>query len=290
MVRTISSLCSLAHSANQLSRTVSVKTFCTNHRILNSDKSIEECPVTTIDTLLERNKRAVAEIKLKDPNFFNELAKGQQPKFLYFGCSDARIAADTLLGLKPGEVFVHRNLGNCVPGNDLNSLSVLEYAVSVLDVRHIIVGGHYDCGAVRAAMSRKEHGLMENWFRGIRDVYRLHVDELDAIKDPEQKHRRFVELNVMEQCLNLYKTSVVQAKRLKTYNDDTISFSYPRIHGVTFDPANGLLKRLPLDLEFKKAVRDFRHVYDLYDEPDKQKKKTIIGSNLSDYLNTSETG
>jgi carbonic anhydrase len=241
----------------------------------------------SIDTLLERNKQAVAKIKEKDPNFFNELAKPQQPKFLYFGCSDARIAADTLLGLKPGEVFVHRNLGNCVPGNDLNALSVLEYAVSVLDVQHIIVGGHYDCGAVRAAMSRKEHGLMENWFRGIRDVYRLHVEELDAIKDLEQRHRRFVELNVKEQCLNLFKTSVVQAKRLKTYQDESIPFTYPRIHGVTFDPTNGFLNRLPLD--FKKAISDFQHIYNLYDSPEVEKKK-FTKSSQSQELNTSETG
>ena len=238
-----------------------------------------------LDTLLERNRKAVAKIKEKDPNFFNELAKGQQPKFLYFGCSDSRIAADTLLGLKPGEVFVHRNLGNCVPGNDLNALSVLEYAVGVLDVEHVIVGGHYDCGAVRAAMKRKEHGLMENWFRGIRDVYRLHAAELDAIEDLEQRHRRFVELNVQEQCLNLFKTSVVQAKRLKTYNDENIPFTYPQIHGVTFDPANGLLKRLPID--FKNTIKNFQHIYDLYEEP---KKKPFTKSSKLQDLKTTETG
>ena len=256
----------VSYRTNNFSRKVIAQSFCTtNIGRHNSDISTGQSPAATIDALLERNKRAVAKIKQNDPNFFNELAKGQNPKLLYFGCSDARIAADTLLGLNPGEVFVHRNLGNCVPGNDLNSLSVLEYAVSVLDVQDIIVGGHYDCGAIRAAMSRKEHGLMENWFRGIRDVYRLHVKELDAIKDLEQRHRRFVELNVMEQCLNLFKTSVVQEKRLKTYQNESIPHSYPKIHGVTFDPANGLLKRLPLD--FKATIRDIKHVYDLYDDP-----------------------
>ena len=279
MVVGVSRVLHLSSSIKQFSKAVTVQKFCTSNTTKNSDISI--------DNLLERNKKAVAEIKKKDPNFFNELAKGQSPKFLYFGCSDSRIAADTLLGLKPGEIFVHRNLGNCVPGNDLNSLSVLEYAVGVLDVEHIIVAGHYDCGAVRAAMSRKEHGLMTHWFRGIRDVYRLHAQELDAIEDLEQRHRRFVELNVMEQCLNLFKTSVVQAKRLKTYKDDDIPFTYPKIHGVTFDPANGLLKRLPLD--FKKTIREFQHVYDLYDEPEKQEKQ-FTKSLSSRNLDTTESG
>ena len=273
----------------RFSRTLAtIKPFCTAHNGGNTNvtNNVKEGSSTIVDTLLERNKRAVAAIKQKDPNFFNEISP-QKPKFLYFGCSDARIAADTLLGLKPGEVFVHRNLGNCVPGNDLNALSVLEFAVSVLDVKHIIVGGHYDCGAVRAAMSNKEHGLMENWFRGIRDVYRLHCEELDAIEDLETRHRRFVELNVLEQCLTLFKTSVVQAKRLKTYQDETIPFSYPKIHGVTFDPANGLLKRLPLD--FKKLIREYQHVYDLYDEPEKIGKPRT-SDKLSQDLNTSETG
>ena len=287
MAAALPSLFRFSPCVYKISRTVVAQSFCTSSVRHNNKLSKDNSPTISIDTLLERNKRAVAEIKRKDPNFFNELAKGQQPKFLYFGCSDSRIAADTLLGLKPGEVFVHRNLGNCVPGNDLNALSVLEYAVGVLGVEHIIVGGHYDCGAVRAAMSNKCHGLMENWFRGIRDVYRLHLDELDAITDPEDRHRRFVELNVKEQCLNLFKTSVVQAKRLQTYHDDTIRFSYPRIHGVTFDPANGLLNRLPLD--FKKAISDLQHVYDLFDEPEKKEKKET-NNTLTHELNTSKTG
>ena len=282
-----------ANNLFRLSRFVNIASFKATSRTFSvtcvgkhpNDTNKDNPSTVGIDTLLERNRKAVAKIKEKDPNFFNELAKGQQPKFLYFGCSDSRIAADTLLGLKPGEVFVHRNLGNCVPGNDLNALSVLEYAVGVLDVEHIIVGGHYDCGAVRAAMSRKEHGLMENWFRGIRDVYRLHLEELDAIEDLEQRHRRFVELNVKEQCLNLFKTNVVQAKRLKTYHDESIPFSYPRIHGVTFDPANGLLKRLPLD--FKKIIKELQHVYDLHEEP--QKKEYKKGEQSPD-MHTTDTG
>ena len=287
MVSGISSLFRFSRSVTNFPFRAATQNFSTTNIRKHPHDIDKDGPTVSIDTLLERNKKAVAKIKEKDPNFFNELAKGQQPKFLYFGCSDSRIAADTLLGLKPGEVFVHRNLGNCVPGNDLNALSVLEYAVGVLDVEHIIVGGHYDCGAVRAAMSRKEHGLMENWFRGIRDVYRLHIEELDAIDDLEKRHRRFVELNVMEQCLNLFKTSVVQAKRLKTYHDESIPFSYPRVHGVTFDPANGLLKRLPLD--FKNTIKNFRHIYDLYDEPhDKEKKH--VKDKLSPDVHTTETG
>jgi len=200
---------------------------------------------------------------MQNQTFFKKTAKAQYPKFLYFGCSDARIAANQLLGLAPGEVFVHRNLGNCVPAGDLNSLSVLEFALDGLGIQHVIVGGHYDCGAVKAAMRNHDHGLMENWFRNIRDVYRLHKDTIDALTDPEAKHRKLVELNVMEQCVNLYKTSVVQRKRKElSENGNDI---YPQVHAIVFDPATGLMKELPLGEYYEKTMGEVNHIYSLYD-------------------------
>ena len=210
------------------------------HRMCSSD--------STMDTLLVRNKRAVTAISEKNPGLFEGLAEGQHPKYLYFGCSDSRISPELMLGLKPGEMFVHRNVGNCVLGNDLGALAALEFALGKLGIQEIIVAGHYDCGAVRAAMSRKDYGLVSHWIRSIKDVYRLHREELDAIKDLEHRHRRFVELNVQEQCLNLYKTSIFQTKK-------------PTIYAVTFDPANGLMKEVKF--ETNKDITAVHHVYNI---------------------------
>ena len=135
-----------------------------------------------VKNILENNKRWVNETNAQNPDFFKQLAKGQKPKYLYFGCSDSRVPANQIMGLGPGEVFVHRNIGNQVPGNDLNALSVLEYAVAHLGVTDIIVTGHYECGAVRAATTRQDLGTLEHWLRMIRDVYRLHRNDLEAIK------------------------------------------------------------------------------------------------------------
>jgi carbonic anhydrase len=222
-----------------------------------------------LQDLLENNKKWVAKMKLQDPTFFDKLGAGQAPNYLYFGCSDSRVPANEILGLEPGTVFVHRNLGNCVGGQDLNALSVLEYAVKHLDVKHIIVTGHYDCGAVRAAASKQDLGLIENWFRMIRDVYRLHQTQLDMVQDDEERHRKLVELNVVEQCLNLYKTGVVQRKRLETYQDPSVPHAYPRIHGMVFDPKDGVLKKMPIN--FGRAVEKLKHVYDLYELDAKDK-------------------
>lgn len=212
--------------------------------------------------LLEQNKAWVAEMKHLDPDFFTELGKGQSPKYLYFGCSDSRVPANEILGLKPGEVFVHRNVGNLVPGNDLNALSVLEFAVTRLDVRHIIVAGHYDCGAVHAAMRTQDLGLMENWLRLIRDVYRLHRTELDKLTNAVDLHRRLVELNVVEQVLNIYKTGVVQRRRIQTHRDPSVPYVYPRIHALTFDPSEGIMRKL--EVNFEEKIGDLQHIYDLY--------------------------
>eukprot|EP00039_Didymoeca_costata_P021979 m.3333 g.3333 ORF g.3333 m.3333 type:complete len:304 (+) comp2750_c0_seq1:165-1076(+) len=220
-----------------------------------------------IEDLLENNKKWVADRNAEDSEFFERLGSGQAPTYLYFGCSDSRVPANEILGLHPGEVFVHRNIGNLVPVSDLNALSVLEFAVDFLQVKHIIVTGHYDCGAIRAASKTQDLGLIENWLRNIRDVYRLHRNTLDDISDDEDRHRKLVELNVVEQCLNLYKTGVVQRRRLKTHEEGLGKFAYPRIHGLVFDPSVGLMKKLKIN--FKDEIKDMKHIYDLYDVKDK---------------------
>ena len=144
----------------------------------------------------------------------------------------------------------------------MNALSVLEYAVGHLDVTDIIVTGHYDCGAIRAATSRQDLGMLENWLRLVRDVYRLHKDHLDHFEDPEERHCRLVELNVIEQCLNLYKTGVVQRKRLQTMQSGEPV--YPRIHGMVFSPQEGILKKLSVD--FDRRVGNLDHIYGLYED------------------------
>lgn len=211
--------------------------------------------------LLDNNRRWVDKQNAADPDFFTHLGGGQAPTYLYIGCSDSRVPANEILGLPAGEVFVHRNVGNLVVNTDLNAASVIEYAVEHLDVKHIIVTGHYDCGAVKASVEKQDLGMLENWLRNIRDVHRTHFQALHEITDLEAKHRRLVELNVIEQCLNLYKTGVVQRKRLKTFEEGP--HAYPRVHGLVFDPKDGILKRLPV--HFKDEIGEMgREVYDLY--------------------------
>ena len=164
----------------------------------------------TYKRLLSNNKIWVEKQMQADPNFFEDLAKGQQPEYLWIGCSDSRVPANQITGTNPGEMFVHRNIANMVVHSDMNLLSVLSYAVEVLKVKHIIVCGHYGCGGVIAAMGNKQFGLIDNWLRHIKDVYRLHHEELDSIVDETERARRFVELNVVEQVIDLGKTSIVQ--------------------------------------------------------------------------------
>jgi len=214
-----------------------------------------------IDQIIENNRKW-AETKIAaDPDFLAMLQRPQKPKFLYFGCSDSRVPANEILGLGPGELFVHRNVGNLIPGNDLSALSVIEFAVGKLEVSDIIVTGHYDCGAIRAASSRQDLGMLENWFRLIRDVYRLHRDYLDSIDDDDERLNKLVELNVIEQCLNLYKTGVVQRRRIQTHNLGIPMV--PRIHGLVFSPLDGLLKRLKVN--YARRVGSLEHIYGLYD-------------------------
>jgi len=164
----------------------------------------------TYEGLLQGNKKFVADTIDRDPEYFSKLAGGQNPPVLWIGCADSRVPANQITNTKPGEIFVHRNIANVVVHSDMNMLSVLDYAVNVLGVKHVIVCGHYGCGGVIAAMGNKENGIVDNWLRHIKDVYRLHTEELDAITDDQKRTDRLVELNVIENVNNLASTTIVQ--------------------------------------------------------------------------------
>lgn len=192
------------------------------------------------NSLLENNKAWVANHIDKDPDFFKRLANGQQPPLLWIGCADSRVPANEIIGADPGEVFVHRNIANMVVHTDMNMLSVLDYAVNVLKVKHIIVCGHYGCGGVKAAMGNDHIGLIDNWIRHIKDVYRFHHEELDAISDEKARFDRFVEVNILEQVLDLGKTSIVQ---------NAWKQNQPlHIHGWVYDVADGIIQDLNITL------------------------------------------
>src|SRR5690242_3633102 len=161
-------------------------------------------------SLLEGNKKWVQEKLDQDPKFFETLAKGQHPQVLWIGCSDSRVPANEITNTQPGDIFVHRNIANMVVHSDMNMLSVLDYAVNILQVRHVVVCGHYGCGGVKAAMTNDQYGLVDNWLRFIKDVYRTHSRELDAIQDENARFNRFAELNVIEQVFDLVKTTIIQ--------------------------------------------------------------------------------
>lgn len=186
--------------------------------------------------LLLENKAWAAEKIEDDPDFFNRLSNIQSPEYLWIGCSDSRVPANEITGTQPGEIFVHRNIANMVVNTDLNLLSVLQYAVQVLRVKHIIVCGHYGCGGVQAAMTQKSLGIINKWLRNIKDVYRFHREEVDAIKDETARTNRLVELNVEEQVLNLAKTSIIQ----KAWKEQ----QSPDLHGWVYGLHNGLIKPL----------------------------------------------
>lgn len=202
--------------------------------------------------LLDNNKKWVADQLSIDPDYFDKLAQSQHPEYLWIGCSDSRVPANQITGTQPGDVFVHRNIANMVIHSDMNMLSVLSYAVEVLKVKHIIVCGHYGCGGVMAAMENKQFGLIDNWLRHIKDVYRLHYKELDSIQDKKQKADRLVELNVIEQVQDLGKTSIVQNawKREQPLH----------LHGWVYDVKDGLIK--DLDVNFK-GTDDLHSVFHL---------------------------
>ncbi len=191
--------------------------------------------------LLDNNKKWVAENLEKDPEFFNRLKDGQQPPLLWIGCSDSRVPANEIIGANPGEVFVHRNIANMVIHTDMSMLSVLDYAVNVLKVKHIIVCGHYGCGGVQAAMTNSHIGLIDNWIRHIKDVYRFHHEELNAITDEKLRFNRFVELNVIEQVMDLAKTSIVQSA--------WESGQSIHVHGWVYDIKDGLVNDLEITIK-----------------------------------------
>ena len=209
--------------------------------------------MTTYQQIFENNKKWIAEKKSSDAEFFVKLAEGQNPDFLYIGCSDSRVATEELMGVRPGEVFVHRNIANLVCNNDLNIMSIINYAIDHLQVKHIVVCGHYGCGGVKAAMQPRDLGILNPWLRNIRDVYRLHRHELNAITDEEKRYMRLVELNVEEQSLNVIKTAVVQ----KTY----LTKGYPLVHGWVFDMKTGEL--IDLKIDFQEKLKDIQEIYNL---------------------------
>jgi len=210
----------------------------------------------THDRVFESNRSWAAEQSKKDPEFFKKLAAGQNPEYLWIGCSDSRIPAEQITGLAPGDAFVHRNIANLVCNTDLNAMSVINYAVEHLGVKHIVVCGHYGCGGVKAAMTPKDLGILNPWLRNIRDVYRLHEKELDAIADEEARYNRLVELNVIEQCRNVIKTAVVQ----KAYEKN----GFPVVHGWVFGFKDGLLKDLEID--FESMLHSIQKIYNLCDK------------------------
>ena len=190
--------------------------------------------------LLDNNKKWVDDKLSQDPEFFKKLSSGQKPPVLWIGCADSRVPANEIIGAQPGEVFVHRNIANMVVHSDMNMLSVLDYAVNVLQVKHVIVCGHYGCGGVQTAMTNKHVGLIDNWIRHIKDVYRFHQDELNAIADEKQRFDRFVELNVVEQVLDLAKTSIVQGAWERGQN--------LHVHGWVYDIRDGLINDLDITI------------------------------------------
>jgi carbonic anhydrase len=202
--------------------------------------------------IFDNNEKWVAEKLAQDPAYFEKLSKGQNPKYLYIGCSDSRVTAEDLMGLEPGEVFVHRNIANMVVSIDLNAQSVINYAVRNLKVQQIIVCGHYECGGVKAAMQPLDLDLLNPWLRNIRDVYRLHKEELNAITDENSRYNRLVELNVQEQCLNVIKLASVQ----KAYRDWNLT-----VHGWVFDVSTG--KIIDLKIDFPKLLAETMEIYRL---------------------------
>ena len=202
--------------------------------------------------ILDNNKKWVENSLASDPNYFEDLAKGQTPPLLWIGCSDSRVQANEIIGAKPGEVFVNRNIANMVIHTDMNMLSVLDYAVNVLKVKHVLVCGHYGCGGVKAALGNDSIGIIDNWIRHIKDVYRLHDEYLNSITDETQRFNTFVEINVKEQVFDLAKTSIVQAA-WKNGQDLTL-------HGWVYGLNSGFVTDLNVNISSEK---DLDEVYQL---------------------------
>ena len=200
--------------------------------------------------IFDNNRKWITEKLKTDKNYFNNLSRGQKPHILYIGCSDSRVSTEELMGAQPGEVFVLRNIANMVPNSDLSSMSVINYAVSHLKVRHVVVCGHYYCNGVKAAMQSADMGILNPWLRNIRDVYRLHKEELSTISDEEERYKRLVELNVQEQCINVIKTPDVQR---------AIKETGLTVHGWVFDMNSGQL--IDLNIDFEKILENIMEIY-----------------------------
>ncbi|MBQ0116923.1 MAG: carbonic anhydrase [Flavobacterium sp.] len=204
------------------------------------------------DKIFENNKGWIAQKLENNPAYFDDLSAGQAPEVLYIGCSDSRVTAEEMMGAKPGEVFVHRNIANMIPNSDLNVQSVINYAVQHLKVNHIVVCGHYECGGIRSAMAQSDLGILNPWLRNIRDVYRLHKDELNGIEDANERYKKFTEINVYEQCINAMKTAEVQ----KAYAERGL-----KVHGWIFDIHNGNIVDLKIDID--ERMKDIQSIYKL---------------------------
>ena len=218
-----------------------------------SEDEISRYLKETHDIVFQRNREWAEKQRARDPAFFANLERGQNPTYLWIGCSDSRIPAEEITGLGPGEVFVHRNIANLVVNADLNVMSVINYAVRHLRVKHVVVCGHYGCGGVKAAMTPRDLGLLNPWLRNIRDVYRLHEAELDAVADENARYDRLVELSVVEQCRNVIKTAAVQQSYERGH--------FPIVHGWVFNFKDGLLKDLKIDHEA--MLHSIQKIYNL---------------------------
>lgn len=203
-----------------------------------------------IKKVFTNNSEWISKQLKSDSNYFKKLSEGQSPAILYIGCSDSRVTAEELMGLQPGEVFVHRNIANLVPNTDLSVMSVINYAVSILKVDHVVICGHYGCGGIKAAMQQSDLGILNPWLRNIRDVYRLHRKELDAIEDDNRRYERLAELNVQEQCINVIKTAEVQT----AINDRKLT-----VHGWIFDISSG--KLIDLKIDFESITKGISEIY-----------------------------
>jgi carbonic anhydrase len=208
--------------------------------------------MSTFDKIFENNAKWIEEKLALDADYFENLSKGQSPEILYIGCSDSRVTAEDLMGVQPGEVFVHRNIANMVISIDMNVMSVINYAVRHLKVKRVVVCGHYYCGGVKAAMQPSDLGILNPWLRNIRDVYRLHKDELNAITEEDARYNRLIELNLQEQCVNLIKTAAVQ----EAHKERGLT-----VHGWVFDVHSG--KLIDLNIDFPKILSDIMEIYRL---------------------------
>lgn len=204
-----------------------------NIKNVNNTTKLDNSKYEYYEELLNKNKKWAADMITKDPNFFKRLVDVQKPKYFYIGCSDSRVAVDQITQTTPGELFIHRNVANLVVHTDLNLLTVLQYAVCHLKVEHIIVCGHYNCGGVKAAMGNDSLGLIDNWVRNIKDVYRFNQEEIESCSDEESKFKKLVEVNVKEQINNLSKTNIIQ----KAWKDTNL----PYLHGWVYDLKDGII-------------------------------------------------